>query len=208
MGVMTRRLGPRDMDPDEDGGTATSKIKRIIHKNLIFILNTAVSGCVIGSTGFRIAGSDRMEMAMLAVGNVLIFCNFLQTLAPIKPIGVLVILIWRIAVHDVLICLALYMTLLCAFSGAQFVMYQRSDFVYSLEASGGMRLDTWPTTAMLRNIYVSMGEVNITGQATKLLPASRCLPLPTSDAAVGTEVSANTVNGLTLTLSGCFQTCC
>eukprot|EP00961_Rhodomonas_salina_P084384 1133781-Rhodomonas_salina.3 len=64
-----------------------------LHKNLSFLLYAGIAGAVSASIAHRVVGYVRTELCLLAVACVLVFCNLLHIVMPLKMVGVLVIMV-------------------------------------------------------------------------------------------------------------------
>lgn len=156
-GWRNRRLNATDIDPDGDKSFSMSKFGMALHKNLSFLLYAGIAGAVSASIAHRVVGYVRTELCLLAVACVLVFCNLLHIVMPLKMVGVLVIMVYRIFIKDVLLCLFVYSILLCAFSMAIFVMFQKSDFPKELNANR-MDFEAFPGASFLQLAWNSLGD--------------------------------------------------
>jgi len=162
-GVRHARLSPTDLDPQQRGWRSLgfTSYGRFVHKNLTSALCVCIVLLLLAALACRMLGLERDELSLLAVSCILVFCGLLQRLMPFEFFGRLVIMIWRIFLHDVLLALFIYLILLCAFALALFVMWQRSDFPSEMMSRGGAPLDADPSHTFLELIWVSLGEVDI-----------------------------------------------
>mmetsp|Transcript_34365 Transcript_34365/g.83640 ORF Transcript_34365/g.83640 Transcript_34365/m.83640 type:complete len:1321 (-) Transcript_34365:622-4584(-) len=162
-GYRHRRLSSTDLDPQQRGWANMGFINygRFVHKNLTFALCFFTMALLLLSQFCRMIGREREELSLLAVSCIFVFCGLLQRLMPFEFFGRLVIMIWRIFLHDVLLALFIYVILLSAFSLSMFVMWQRSDFPAEMLSRGGAPLDADPSHTFLELIWVSLGEVDI-----------------------------------------------
>lgn len=154
-----RRLRPEDLNPEQDGDMTTSKVMRAVYRNMSFGLSLAISAVVIAAFAFQMVEQDYLELNMLAISCIFVFCYLLHTLVPFKTFGVLVIMIYRIFVKDVLYFLIIYAFLLCAFGIGIWMMYQKAQYPEELEY-GRIRMDEYVGASLLSSVWVSLHEVD------------------------------------------------
>eukprot|EP00961_Rhodomonas_salina_P014367 192946-Rhodomonas_salina.2 len=131
-----RRLRPEDLNPEQDGDMTTSKVMRAVYRNMSFGLSLAISAVVIAAFAFQMVEQDYLELNMLAISCIFVFCYLLHTLVPFKTFGVLVIMIYRIFVKDVLYFLIIYAFLSCP-------ALALSDSPFSVQCLASRKFSVW-----------------------------------------------------------------
>mmetsp|Transcript_26975 Transcript_26975/g.54801 ORF Transcript_26975/g.54801 Transcript_26975/m.54801 type:complete len:483 (-) Transcript_26975:72-1520(-) len=160
IGWRQRRLGPKDYDPNEDGEISAQEMMLFLYKNLTFVLNIGVALCLLVAVAAGVLYTspwDRVELQMLAVTSILLWCNFLNVMMPFKFFGVLVIIIYKMLIGDFFKFLVVFIIMVGAFSQALFALLQLSDFPDEID-----HLDGDPAQTLLRLVWVSLGDVDST----------------------------------------------
>jgi hypothetical protein len=123
-GLGHRRLETRDLDLNQDGQFLTKEVVHFVGRNLLFVLDVLAAAALAAAAAARCAACVDVELEVLAVAGLLLYCNLLNLLLPFKSLGALIITVQRMLAGDVLRFVAVFTVLQCGFGLALLVLFQ------------------------------------------------------------------------------------
>jgi hypothetical protein len=154
----SRRLGPKDYDPNEDGEISGEELMLFLYKNLKFLCSISISVLCFVAVICRAGGDlfwQRTELAVWGMCAIIIWCNLLNIIMPFKFFGVLVIIIYKMLIGDFFKFAVIYMIMIFGFSQAMFCLFQMSSFPDDMQA-----MDVFPGNTAMRLVSMSLGDVD------------------------------------------------
>ena len=157
-GWSSRRLGPKDYDPNEDGEISGEELMLFLYKNLKFLCSVSISILCFFAVICRAGGDlfwQRMELAVWGMCAIIIWCNLLNIIMPFKFFGVLVIIIYKMLIGDFFKFAVIYIIMIFGFSQAMFCLFQMSSFPDEMQT-----MNVFPGNTAMRLVSMSLGDVN------------------------------------------------